>query len=95
MLTHLKPGEKELIDGFCWKTILILLAMEKRRAPLPISPRFLKACTAVGWPDNADQIAGVVSRYLLRNDEEIVLDRLLDGIERSAPLATATGARSR
>lgn len=64
------------IAGFCWKTILILTAMQKRRAPLPISPRFLKACTAIGWPENPDDIPDVVTRYLLRSDEEIVLSEL-------------------
>jgi len=64
------------IAGFCWKTILILIAMEKRCAPLPISAQFLRACTTVGWPENPDDIAGIVAKYLLRNDEVLVLNKL-------------------
>ena len=76
MIPQFNLGQRLEIAGVCWKTILILMAMEKRRAPLPISPRFLRVCTAIGWPENPDEITGVVTRYLLRSDEEIVLREL-------------------
>lgn len=85
------PGNQEQSQEaarFCWRTMLILVAMEKRRAPLPISWRFLKACSSSGWPENPDDIAGVVERYLLRSDESLVLNKLRTGIGREMAKGT-------
>jgi len=82
MLCQGNQDQSQGAARFCWQTFLILLAMEKRRAPLPISPQFLRACSNSGWPENPDDIAAVVERYLLRSDESLVLSKLQTGIAR-------------
>lgn len=78
LATRLRPKTEPAGETirFCWQTLLILLAMEKRCAPLPISARFLRACSERGWPENPGEIAAVVGRYLLRDDEGLVLSQL-------------------
>jgi hypothetical protein len=91
MLPQFHEGQRLGIAGFCWKTILILVAMEKRCAPVPISPRFLRACTDIGWPEDPDEIAGIVAKYLLRNDEVLVLNRLRSEIGKNASTGASAG----
>ena len=91
MLRQSKQDQLQKVAGFCWQTLLILMAMEKRRAPLPISPRFLRACTGIGWPENPDDIAAIVERYLLRNDEFLVLRELRTGTGRETASRASVG----
>ncbi|HMD98998.1 MAG TPA: sigma-54 dependent transcriptional regulator [Terriglobia bacterium] len=55
------------------------------RAPLPFSPRMMEACLRYPWPGNLRELENFVKRYLILNDEELVLGELAPRTVFAAP----------
>jgi two-component system response regulator AtoC len=55
---------------------MALFATRYARAPLPLSPTMVEACTCYHWPGNLRELENFVKRYLILGDESVVLAEL-------------------
>jgi two-component system, NtrC family, response regulator AtoC len=46
------------------------------RAPLPLSPEMLQACTEYHWPGNLRELSNFIKRYLVLGDEKLAINEL-------------------
>lgn len=59
--------------------IIALLAMKRRRAPLPVSPALLKSLWLRGFPENLGELESFARRFLFLGDERMLLTELRRG----------------
>ena len=52
------------------------IAVQYRRAPLPVSERLMDACLHYAWPGNVRELQNFVKRYLVMADEGMALGEL-------------------
>lgn len=55
---------------------VVMLAMQHRRAPVPVSSRLWKEIVRLGLPNNLDELARLARRYLLIGDRRMLLAEL-------------------
>jgi two-component system response regulator AtoC len=71
LLRERKPEIQYLLQHF-------MNRMSERygRAPLPISPKLLRACEAYHWPGNLRELENFIKRYLVLGDEDAAIAAL-------------------
>lgn len=52
------------------------VAQKFSRSPLPISPRLVQECMRYHWPGNLRELGNFVKRYLVLEQEDLVIDEL-------------------
>lgn len=55
---------------------VVMLAMQHRRAPVPVSSGLWKEMVRLGLPNNLDELAKLARRYLLIGDTRMMLAEL-------------------
>lgn len=55
---------------------VVMLAMQHRRAPVPVSSGLWKEIVRLGLPNNLDELAKLARRYLLIGDTRMMLAEL-------------------
>jgi DNA-binding NtrC family response regulator len=55
---------------------VVLLAMKRGRAPLPVSPALWKRLQHRGFPSNLDELGNLARRYLFLGDARMLLTEL-------------------
>lgn len=64
-------------------------AVRYGRAPLPLTPGIIEACTQYSWPGNLRELENFVKRYLILADEASALDELKSKVNGESPPASA------
>lgn len=71
-------------------------AAKLQKTPLPLSDRFVQECVRYHWPGNLRELANVVKRYLVLEDELLIIEELRSNREAAAESTRgAAGAATR
>ncbi len=74
---HLPPlRERKEEIPLLLKQFVALWAERYARPALPISQRLLEACLQFPWPGNVRQLENLAKRYIILNDEELIVNDL-------------------
>jgi DNA-binding NtrC family response regulator len=74
--------------GLLLRYFVTLLAIQYRRAPLPVSPSFMRVCLRLGFPGGVGDLESLARRYLFWGDEGLArreLQTQADAVWTSGP----------
>ncbi|MCU1286114.1 MAG: two component, sigma54 specific, transcriptional regulator, Fis family [Acidobacteriales bacterium] len=62
------------------------------RSPLPMTPKFIEACSQAPWPGNVRELGNFMKRYLILADENLAIAELAKQLETESPKSPAKAA---